>query len=249
MKKIVAIGLIVVLIFSAVACGEKQNTSSWQEQYDLGMRYLSEGNYEEAIIAFETAINIESKHPEIYIGLAQSYLGLGDMETAEEVLLEGIDALGANNEFTELLDEIHQKQNENKTSQFDVPYKIVVQDNLDLADINLVFSYPSTFERADAVGDFMFEYTVNGPKEVSWDGVFVAGNLQIKNREEASSKIHDSWNVLHRDFPYMSGSGSFLEDWAFDHPYYVTIGAIDSSKKLVGFITFEIDTEYISPAV
>lgn len=31
-------------------------TLTWQEQYDLGLRYLSEGNYEEAIIAFTAAI-------------------------------------------------------------------------------------------------------------------------------------------------------------------------------------------------
>ena len=31
----------------------------WQEQYDLGVQYLSKGTYEEAIIVFAAAIEIE----------------------------------------------------------------------------------------------------------------------------------------------------------------------------------------------
>lgn len=34
---------------------------TWQEQYDRGVRYLSKGNYEEAIIAFTAAIEIDPK--------------------------------------------------------------------------------------------------------------------------------------------------------------------------------------------
>ena len=59
MKRILACVMVVGTILTMLnACG--QNTEAqWQEQYDLGVRYLSEGNYEEAIIAFTAAIEID----------------------------------------------------------------------------------------------------------------------------------------------------------------------------------------------
>ena len=56
--------------------------TTWQEQYDLGVRYLSEGNYEEAIIAFTAAIEIDSKRPEAYVGRGDAYTAIGNSEEA-----------------------------------------------------------------------------------------------------------------------------------------------------------------------
>ena len=66
MKKIIACILAAVLTVGLCACG--QNGSTWDEQYDLGVRYLSDGNYEEAILAFTAAIEIDPKRAEAYIG-------------------------------------------------------------------------------------------------------------------------------------------------------------------------------------
>jgi len=55
-------------------------TSTWQEQYDLGVRYLSEGNYEEAIIAFTAAIEIDPKQAPAYVGRGNAYVGSGETE-------------------------------------------------------------------------------------------------------------------------------------------------------------------------
>lgn len=66
------------------ACTDKSLT--WQEQYDLGVRYLSEGNYEEAVIAFTAAIEIDNKLVDAYIGAADAYIGQGDLISAKEVL-------------------------------------------------------------------------------------------------------------------------------------------------------------------
>lgn len=43
-------------------------------QYDLGIRYLSEGNYEEAIIAFSAAIKIDPKQASAYIARGDAYV-------------------------------------------------------------------------------------------------------------------------------------------------------------------------------
>ena len=86
MKRFTALLLAVLLLLSLAACGGK---GSWQEQYDLGMRYLNEGNYQEAVIAFEAAIKIDPKRPEAYLGAAEAYVGLGDTDSARKILEKG----------------------------------------------------------------------------------------------------------------------------------------------------------------
>ena len=86
MKRIAALLLTAILLLSLAACGAK---GTWQEQYDLGMRYLNEGNYQEAIIAFEAAIKIDPMRPEAYLGAAEAYVGLGDTDSARKILEKG----------------------------------------------------------------------------------------------------------------------------------------------------------------
>ena len=79
--------LVLAVVLLAAACsgasstenGEKEpDKKSWQDYYDLGVRYLSEGNYEEAIIAFTAAIEIDPSRPEAYVGRGDAYRGKGD---------------------------------------------------------------------------------------------------------------------------------------------------------------------------
>ena len=69
--------LAAVFLFLA-ACGN--SAATWQEQYDLGVKYLSEGNYGEAILAFTAAIEIDAKRPEGFIGRGDAYALSGDTE-------------------------------------------------------------------------------------------------------------------------------------------------------------------------
>ena len=106
MKKLSCFCLMILLLLNLVACGgSKAETSAedsptWQEQYDLGMKYLSDGNYEEAIIAFTAAIEIDPKLPEAYIGLAEIYVAQGDLEKAAAILDEAFAAVGENETLT-----------------------------------------------------------------------------------------------------------------------------------------------------
>lgn len=82
MRKISGILAVFILLASLSACGQSTE-AQWQKQYDLGVRYLSEGNYEEAIIAFAAAIEINDKRPEAYIGRGDAYFGVKDYPSAE----------------------------------------------------------------------------------------------------------------------------------------------------------------------
>lgn len=75
MRRICAISTLFILLLTACA-----HQPTWQEQYDLGMRYLSEGNYEEAVIAFTAAIEIDPKRAEAYVGRGNAYIGCGETE-------------------------------------------------------------------------------------------------------------------------------------------------------------------------
>lgn len=77
--------LALYLTLSLCACGASNST--WQEQYDLGVRYLSESNYEEAIIAFTAAIEIEPKRADAYVGRGDAYAGLGGTDEILAVAL------------------------------------------------------------------------------------------------------------------------------------------------------------------
>ena len=53
-----------ILLFLTLFLTACIHTPTWQEQYDRGVRYLEDGNYEEAIIAFTAAIEIDPKRAE-----------------------------------------------------------------------------------------------------------------------------------------------------------------------------------------
>lgn len=78
------IPILLMLTILLCSCSKSQG-AQWQEQYDLGVRYLSEGNYEEAIIAFTAAIEIDPNRVDAYIGLADTYLVIGDYVSAAAV--------------------------------------------------------------------------------------------------------------------------------------------------------------------
>lgn len=94
MKKAVALFTLLALMLDLCACSKKVEEPTWQEQFDMGVRYLSEGNYEEAVLAFTAAIEIDPMQAETYEKLADAYLALGDTEAALQVLRDGLAATG-----------------------------------------------------------------------------------------------------------------------------------------------------------
>ena len=100
MKRFFYILLAALLLLTLAACSKAPEAEpadeapGWQAKYDLGVRYLSEGNYQEAIIAFTAAIEIDPKQPKIYDRLATAYELAGDDEAALRTLLDGAAATG-----------------------------------------------------------------------------------------------------------------------------------------------------------
>lgn len=57
-------------------------------------RYLSEMNYEQAVIEFQRVLEIESMNVDAYLGLADAYLAMGDTDKALECLNKGYEQTG-----------------------------------------------------------------------------------------------------------------------------------------------------------
>ena len=66
--------------------------ATYQEQYDLGVRYLGEGRYEEAILAFTAAIEIDPTQEAAYVSMAEAYWAQGEDGLVLEILSQGYQA-------------------------------------------------------------------------------------------------------------------------------------------------------------
>ena len=67
----------------------------WQiaEQLELGNKYLTESDYEQAIVAFNKVIELDPKQVIAYEKLADSYIGLDKKEEAVDILCQGVSAI------------------------------------------------------------------------------------------------------------------------------------------------------------
>jgi len=94
---IIAIALIAVGLVAALALllPTSAKAKKVEEQLNLGAKYLSELDYEQAIVAYEAVIKIDPKCEEAYLALADIYIATGAFEKAEEILKQAEEAIGA----------------------------------------------------------------------------------------------------------------------------------------------------------
>ena len=91
-KKIIiaVVAIAAVIIIAAVLILFLRPGSSeqdaWQEQYDLGEQYLTEENYEQAVVAFTAAIEIDDQETDAYMGRAEAYTALGEEDDLDAAL-------------------------------------------------------------------------------------------------------------------------------------------------------------------
>lgn len=142
MKKLLLPFLFIIAV-SLISCSQNQE-AKWREQYELGVRYLSEGNYEEAIIAFSAAIEIDSERAEAYFSLAEVYVETGDMQTAILILKQGYDETGERS-FTTQLDKLMSSQESAYRQRIDyIPF-----DSIENAHQEYIFSLIDAVEEED----------------------------------------------------------------------------------------------------
>lgn len=101
----IAAAIVVLLGGAFIALGGTTGIQA-HHQVSLGNRYLDDMEYEQAIAAYEAAIEIDPSMPDPYIGLAKTYMAMEEYDEAIEILEEGLDATDNDSKIEEFLDEI-----------------------------------------------------------------------------------------------------------------------------------------------
>ena len=86
--------LIIIIIAVAIGIGIYNTpTNRINRHLDLGQKYLEEQDYEQALVEFDKAIAIDPKNIDAYIGKAQTYQGMGDIELSIQTLEEAYEKI------------------------------------------------------------------------------------------------------------------------------------------------------------
>ena len=98
-KNIVIIALAGVLALgiggTAAAVGISNTSANRVSRYmGAAERYLSEMNYEQAIIEFQRILEIDPMNADAYLGISEAYMALGDIDNAVETLRTGLEQTG-----------------------------------------------------------------------------------------------------------------------------------------------------------
>lgn len=241
--------VLVMMLMLLTACG--RSASTWQEQYDLGVRYLSEGNYEEAIIAFTAAIEIDPKRAEAYAKAADAYEALGDIEHLLAILTQGVEATGDSSFSKRLASLQNQEQEENSQDQQDTESdellleSTAVSGTLSLSNVS--YSYETGGSLAEmneeAIGGMILEFTVNGPPNTAdaWIGSWSEHGFSEAEISEQIDyyagiwKSNSSNNIGQQQLPFDSGQG--FPVWVEDHGKVVDVllVGIDENVDPVGY--------------
>lgn len=81
----------VALLFSLFSVGCSSSAASKiSNQLELGVKYLSENKFEEAVLAYREVIKIDPKNVLAYKGLSIAYSMQGQLDQAEQALQEGL---------------------------------------------------------------------------------------------------------------------------------------------------------------
>ena len=85
------IAALAVLLLAAALTGCASKEKKIAEQLQLGQKYLTELNYEEAIVAFQKVIELDPKNIEAYTGVISAYHQSGDEENAAAYAAQGVE--------------------------------------------------------------------------------------------------------------------------------------------------------------
>ncbi|MBQ2886439.1 MAG: VWA domain-containing protein [Alphaproteobacteria bacterium] len=175
---ILVILLIVVNIFLYLYMNQPSKKA--KQQLDLGQQYLLSMDYEEAIAAYEIAIELEPKNTEAYLGMAQAYIAMGESQKAIKILKRGY-LETEDEEIKELLSELEEEQNREE-----VDLSIVQIDTSEFPNITVYFSLE------DMAGNFIDDVQPEQVKVLESNGtdwVEMSGNIQFTEKDVSKRSV------------------------------------------------------------
>lgn len=201
-KRLVVLFLLITMLVSA-GCKKKMTL---QDYLDLGDKYLLELNYEEAVVAFTKAIELEPRDPNAYLKLANVYDAQEDYEKAVQILAQGYEATG--DEEAKRQKEIY----ENLLSHEDL-----IQETLSRArsaDRESFWQLQSTEEYQSFVTKLDRVIKRDGG-DGKWLLIYPCGHCYYGGLEEGKRSGHGIWSV----YDYVQGLMEYDScSWKDDYP-------------------------------
>ena len=216
------IGLIVggIIYIKSVALPKKE----LKKQLDLGDKYLSDMDYDNAILAYREAISINPKNEKAYLGLGKTYeamadeaLDEGDVEKALDCLSDGIKALknGYGNTGSEEIKEELDRMKEKK--------KEVEEDNGvsgDNADERTRAAYEAFLNHLSSDSSYdLRDYNGHSEVSVSFSNVFGDDTPEMICVCEQIHPDYDFTNRILNIYTLKDGSlQKLIDDYSFEKP-------------------------------
>lgn len=109
-KKILIIAILTIVAATAVftAFNFVGNDNNPKYQLSLAYKYLEEGKYKEAVIAFNKVIEIDDKNIDAHIGLSKAYVKLKKYDEAEKILKKALKIDSKNTDIYKELTEVYE---------------------------------------------------------------------------------------------------------------------------------------------
>lgn len=116
-KEKIIIGCVAVIAFIAIIAvvmivNNNKSGNDLQKLLDLGNKYIAEMDYEQAIVAFRNAIDIDPKCEEAYKALVDIYVELEDYDSALEILQMAVENVDNTEYFSERIIEVNELVNQ-----------------------------------------------------------------------------------------------------------------------------------------
>lgn len=179
---------------------------AFAEQMSLGERYLLEQNYEEAVIAFQMAIEIDPKNADSYLKLSEAYAGVGDYENAVSALEKGY--VQTQNEHLTEAREKYQLLLEQ------IPVLQRLAEVMSQVDRDAVWEFQKGDEYQDMVdlADEVITYPVDDKKYLL---IYPCGHCYYGTMKDGKRWGHGIWAA----YDYSSELSSYYDgEWTEDYP-------------------------------
>lgn len=130
-KSAIIIALIILFAGGGLWCWKTYGSTGvrTQNQLDLAVKYVSDNDFEKAILAYNEAISIDSKDPRPYQGLARIYTLQGKYDDAQDAYDKGLNAVSNDNKQTLQLGLAGMYIDQNKLSEAEKTFEGIKTSN------------------------------------------------------------------------------------------------------------------------
>ena len=197
-------------------------------------------------MAFTAAIEIDPKRPEAYGKAAESYVGLGDLEAASDILEQGYAATGDSSLEEQLvrLKESMGAEEQEEEAVYQPVSPEAMSGTLSLSDMESSYEIggPNAEYNEGAIGGMNLRFTVNGPAEVREVNIWAWSQTGIQDSEiprlvAEAVEIWKSEGVqigAEKEIPFEGAIGFPVWEEDRNTTVYVLLVGLDAEGNAVG---------------